>query len=367
MKKVGIITFHRAINYGAMLQAVALQQYINELGYNSELIDYVDKLYEHYKISYNTSNVLKTIFKYIFSGSTRKRNSNFDLFLKKNAVISNKKYNFNSIKELNEDEYLAFFTGSDQTFNPIIVEHDANYLLKFIKDKYKCNAYGASIGVSHLNDFDSKWLYENIKNYNKVLVREKSGEILLNSIGINQTKLVCDPTFLLNAKKWRDMEKKVNIPKHYILYYGFKNNEFIHDKISQLSEKTRFPVYIISDGIRKNKNGYKQFKGIGPAEWLYLIDNADYIITNSFHGMIFSFIFNKQVWLGNSNDNTFSRIEDFLSTVGCSHRILTGKQYDKLEEDKEINYEIVNVKIQKYILNSKEILKSTLEDYCNGK
>ena len=77
MKKIGIIKFHRAINYGAMLQAVALQQAVSKLGYDAELIDYVDRLYDHYKISYKTSNPVTSGVKYLFSGNARKRNQRF--------------------------------------------------------------------------------------------------------------------------------------------------------------------------------------------------------------------------------------------------------------------------------------------------
>lgn len=361
MKKIGIITFHRAINYGAMLQAIALQKAISKLGYASELIDYVDGLYDHYRISYKTSNPFKSIVKYVLSGSVRKRNFRFEKFLLENAKISDKKYNRFNIDTLDESSYVAFITGSDQTFNPLIVDYDENYVLGFVKDKSKCNSYAASIGLERLTGQNKDWLRNNVEKYHAVLVREKTAKKLLNSIGIMNTPLVCDPTFLLSAEEWMEMMRPVKIPAHYILHYGFKNNKYMEEKIKQLSIKTGYPVYTISDKIKADDRGYKKFSGIGPGEWLFLIAHADYIVTNSFHGMIFSFIFNRQVWVADSNDGTFSRMGDFLEKMGCTARIIRNN-WDKNTEEM-ISYDRVNHLMNEYIKESRTILRQTLEDY----
>lgn len=361
MKKVGIITFHRAINYGAMLQAVALQKAVNEMGYDAELIDYVDQLYNHYRISYKTSNPVKSVAKYIFSRSARKRNLRFEQFLLENARISDRQYNSGNISSLDESSYMAFITGSDQTFNPIIVEYDDNYVLGFVKNKNKCNSYAASIGLADLTEENKNWLKTNVQKYHAVLVREKTGIKLLNKIGIMNTLLVCDPTFLVSADMWMKMQRPVKTPEHYILHYGFKRNTCMEKKTQRLSIETGYPIYTISDRIKNDDRGYKKFSGIGPGEWLYLIAKADYIVTNSFHGMIFSFIFNRQVWIADSNDGTFSRMEDFLEKMNCTYRILK----DDLGEieGSMIPYQDVNPLMRKYIRESKDILKEILKEY----
>lgn len=361
MKKIGIVTFHRAINYGAMLQAVALQKAVCKLGYKAELIDYVDRLYEHYKPVYNIGNPIKSVLKYFLSGNVRKRNNSFEKFLEDNAKVSSKQYTSQNIHDLNEMDYAAFISGSDQTFNPRIVDYDDNYVLGFVSDNDKCNAYAASIGLTELTDKDKEWLMTNVCRYHCILAREKTAIKTLNEIGINNIKLVCDPTFLLSADEWRTMQKSVDLPKHFILYYGFRKNVLLDKKVKELSQKSGYPVYIISDKIKKDENGYKKFSGIGPAQWLYLIERADYIVTNSFHGMIFSFIFNKQVWVADSNDGTFSRMKDFLENMKCENCIL--------EENMKTNcidiipYDVVNEYMKAYVRASKDILEEMLRKY----
>ena len=361
MYKVGIITFHRAVNYGAMLQAVALQKAINAQGYDAELIDYVDKLYDHYKISYRTSNPAKSIIKFLLSRDARKRNKRFREFLMENAAVSKMQFNRESIAHIDEDSYMAFFSGSDQTFNPIIVDYDENYVLGFVKDKSKCNAYAASIGLAELNDREKEWLKCNVKQYHSILVREQTGIDLLAQIGILDTTLVCDPTFLLSADEWRKMQIKTKVPNHYILYFGFKKSGAMENKAKEISQRTGYPIFTISEIIKNDERGYQKFSGAGPAEWLYLIEHADYIVTNSFHGMIFSFIFHKQVWIADSDDGTFSRMEDFLTKMNCSHRIL-GRNALEIE-DRLIQYEEVAPLMQAYITESKKILNETLKEY----
>ena len=361
MKKIGIITFHRAINYGAMLQAIALQQAVSKLGYDAELIDYVDRLYDHYKISYKTSNPVTSGVKYLFSGNARKRNQRFEQFLLDNAKLSARQYNSGNISSFDETSYTAFITGSDQTFNPIIVDYDDNYVLGFVKDKNKCNSYAASIGLAELTEENRKWIKSNVEGYHSVLVREKTGIELLNGLGIFNTLLVCDPTFLISSDTWKKMQHPVKTPKHYILHYGFKRNNLMEAKARQLSIETGYPIYTISDRIKRDERGYEKFSGIGPGEWLYLIAHADHIVTNSFHGMIFSFIFNRQVWIADSNDGTFSRMEDFLDEMNCTYRILKGA--DSEVEERMIPYDKVNQLMREYINESKDILKETLRDY----
>ena len=363
MDKVGIITFHRAVNYGAMLQAVALQRAVSEMGYEAELIDYVDQLYDHYKIDYHSSNPFKSIVKYVFSGEVRKKVVRFQIFLKENAKVSDKQYNRDNIEELDESSYIAFITGSDQTFNPIIVDYDANYILGFVKDKRKCNSYAASIGLSVLSEIEGKWLKRNIESYHRILVREKTAYDLLMGMGLS-TSLVCDPTFLISSLEWDKMQKKVDTPEHYILHYGFKRNSLMENKAEALSKETGYTIYTISDRIKKDDRGYHKFSGIGPGEWLYLIAHADFVVTNSFHGMIFSFIFKRQVWIANSNDGTFSRMEDFLDKMDCASRVLKEENIG-IQNSSRIDYKKVGKSMEYYISESKEILKDMLKDYKN--
>lgn len=363
MSKIGIVTFHRAINYGAMLQAVAVQRAIKNMGENSELIDYTDKLYDHYKVSYKSSNRLKSILKYFASWKKRLKSKRFEKFLYANSSLSDRKYSKNDIGKIHEEDYKFFFTGSDQVFNPQIVDYDDTYLLGFVKDKNKCCSYAGSIGLSQLNGKEQKWLFKYLKDFRKILIREKTGQKLLEEMEISGSELVCDPTFLLGKAEWESMEHETKIPPHYILKYGFKDNYYMNRCIETLQKKANIPVLVISDVLINRDYAKKNVflrGGVGPAEWIYLIHHADYIVTNSFHGMIFSFIFNKQVKIADSNDGTFSRMEDFLKEMGCGDCII-GTNVEQ-SVNTSIDYNTVNPKMEQYIACSKDKLRAILEN-----
>lgn len=359
MKKFGIITFHRAINYGAILQAIALQRAIEQMGYDVELIDYVDCLYDHYKISYKTNNILKTCLKFVMSGKIRLKNKRFQKFLQENGVLSQTVYDRENIREIAQNDYKAFITGSDQVFNPKIVDYDATYLLDFVKEKKKCNSYAASIGMDTLSVKEGKWLKKHIENFNMLCVREKTAQAILESFGIGRSVLVVDPTLLITREMWRGLEHKVSVPKHYILYYGFSHNEYIEQGIEELAQKEDLPICVVSDKLLYKKKHRVYLGGIGPAEWLYLIDHAEYIFTNSFHGMVFSFIFNKNVWVSDSNDGTFSRMRDFLNELNCDNRILAANV--KINLSQNIQYEKVKLLMEKKIMDSKNKLMEIIK------
>ena len=239
------------------------------------------------------------------------------------------------------------------------MDFDENYLLGFVKNKNKCFSYAASVGLGELNDEEKAWLYKYIKDFNQILIREKTGQALIQKLGITDSRLVCDPTFLLDKTTWTSMENPISVPKHYILVYGFKENPNMKKCIEILKKKTHFPVCIISESLRNSRSGQKVLRGVGPGEWLYLIHNADYIVTNSFHGMIFSFIFNRQVMIGDSNDGTFSRMKDFLAEMKCMNCII-GEDIQSVIDNK-IDYKQVNPKMHNYSTRSKRILKTILK------
>lgn len=361
MRKVGIITFHRAINYGAMLQAVALQRAITELGYPAELIDYVDRLYERYKTTYRSSGVVQSAMRYALSGKKLAKKRKFERFLEENAIISKRRYDSDSVHRAGE-EYGTYITGSDQVFNPLITERDSNYLLAFVKDKTKCNSYAASIGLNSLTTEDAQWLKAHVSGFNRVFVREEMARRILTAIGIANVDVVADPTLLLSVDEWKKMEKSVRLPKRYILSYGFHRNESMERAITEQARRTGLPVCEVSDSVRRYKAGRLQIGGVGPAEWLFLVHNADYVFTNSYHGMIFGFLFGRQVWVCDPGDGTFSRMTDFLMRIGCENRILDIGGLDILWED-QVDFSKIQSVLTEMGTHSKQLLLEMLRRY----
>ena len=149
--KIGIMTFHRAINYGAVLQTYALQKYLNDSGYDAEVIDYrCDHMENFYKIlsvkNKSIKQVIRGLLNFIY---VYKKKSRFYGFLDQNVKISSKIYDKSNIGESN-NEYDKFITGSDQVFNYACSQFDKNYFLEFVKNYDKKYSYAASFGMKEV-------------------------------------------------------------------------------------------------------------------------------------------------------------------------------------------------------------------------
>lgn len=343
--KIGIITFHKAINYGAVLQSYALQKKIEEMGYTVEIIDYVDKLYEHYKIK-ESGNFLVKVLKRMFNKYIRIKQKKFQDFIYENLNISDKTYNKSNIETtLNQADYQFFLTGSDQVWNPQLINYDNTYFLNFVKDKKKCISYAASIGKDFLEKSDLLWMQNLIKNYFAISVRETSAIELLEKVGVKNVVKVCDPTILLDNNDWRRLEVKIKIPKAYILVYSFGNDMDLWHEAFRLSEQCNLPICYISDTIKRNRK-LINLSGIGPGEWLYLIDNAKYLFTNSYHGVLFSLIFHTNFWLYDPKDGTNGRMYELLKDIDLENRCIQMINCNDLISD--INFDNVQKHLETF-------------------
>lgn len=346
MKKIGIITFHSAHNYGAMLQVYALQNKIE----NSIVINYrnkdIDKNYNLIKI-YKGKNIfkfIKSIFSNIYSyPRDKKRFNSFESFLKKHLRLSKKYRSENELKE-NPPEYDIYITGSDQVWNYEITNglRDA-YTLNFGSQKVKRISYAASIGNSDIRN-DLKEEYKNkISKLDYISVREENAKKILEEIGIKKNiNVVLDPTLLLTKEEWN--KKLLNIPvekEKYILAYVVEPDEEYYKIVNYLSEKTGLKVIHFEKMGNKYNNVLKSAYTDGPLEFVNLIKNAEYVIATSFHAMVFSIIFNKNFWII-PHKKTGTRVTDLLKKLDIDNRTVKSlSEFKNIEIKDEINYEKV--------------------------
>lgn len=324
MKSIGILTFHRAINYGAILQGYALQQALLSLGIENEIIDYnCKKIENEYRIKkFNECENFKEIIKYIIFTNAKKQKANkFNEFINKKMIIS-KRYDSSNIIDCNE--YEKFLVGSDQVWNHRITNFDKTYFLDFVKDNSKKNSYAASLGFCEM-PIEKRQDYKNLlMNFNNLSVRESQSELILKNLLNRKIEINLDPTFLLCSEDWERLISTKKIKQDYILVYSISDSEELIKFSKALSLKTKCKIILIEHPKPFQYIGIKKEKVAGPLEFLSLFSNAKYVVTSTFHGVCYSIIFKKNfyVMLKKSVQNNNSRINNLLDMLKLKDRII---------------------------------------------
>lgn len=369
MKKVGIITQHRVVNYGSMLQTYALQEKIEELGYKCEVIDYYPERFTPVGMlkriktkgkKLEKSLVLRTIARMVIIPSYFIRFNMFFEFLKKRINLSKK--TFHTLEELQsyDFEYDIFCTGSDQVWNYGWNEKiEYPYFLSFVPDKSPKISYAASFGKGTLLDCEIDETQRLLSRYNHISVRELSGVDIINKLGIKGATNVLDPTLLLTGDEWRRIASGKYKNDKYILIYNLNRNKKIDNYAKALSKKTGLKVRYISYQIHEFYKNGKMFCNSKVEDFLSLIDNAQYIITDSFHATAFSLNFNKEfviVYPGKYS----TRLQSILEILSLTNRVAKDEN-DMSVIDNRIDYGVVNAILNEERSRSIEWLRTALK------
>ncbi len=346
-KKIGIITLFNCYNYGAVLQAYATYKYIESLGYkNVEIIDYENK-YESkmkntffYIFSGNIKEAFKRIIQYIIFGKNRNQKKGFSKFIKNMKKSSN---TYKSEKELKKTNYDILISGSDQIWNPNIFNGiDTTYLLSFSENAKKY-AISSSAGSYKYSDDEKEIIVKYLKEYSGISVREESLKNQLKD-SIKDIFVSTDPTLLLSKEEWLNSMPNNNRYKEkeseYILVYIVDANlkQYI-DEIKKIKEIIKKEVWFITPYKFKMKYIDKNIVSATPEDYLSLIENADFIITNSFHGVAFSTNFKKR-FIALENHKNPNRVKNYLGRIKLEDRIIkNSNDIERIDINKiDLNY-----------------------------
>lgn len=343
--KVGTITFHWAINYGAVLQSYALQKYISKMDIKTEIIDYRPSRVVFIQ---NAVAFLKGNREYY-----RKRRK-IRRFVKEELVISNKKYRSNRKLHLIADEYKCVIVGSDQIWNPSFLLNaerrvTLSYYLDFLNPNIKRSSYAASFGTDKLSDEVKDLIRPCLKKFTKISVREKSGVEIIREMGL-KCELVLDPVFLLEASEYLKLVKSTTYTK--------KMFSFILHSRQPFSEK-------IVSFFQQYYDDCTEKETLTVNEWLAHIKNAELVVTNSFHCVSFSIIFHTPFIVTLVEDSQMNgRIETILEHVGLYNRIVNGYDEKHLEylTKEKIDWDEVERKLLSLKKSSKEFIGSVLKE-----
>lgn len=369
-KKVGILTYSFSSNPGSVLQAYSLQQNIENLA------DCEATLINFQKTQAGKPIVGKTVFyKPIKKWSLKKivewtaRLIVYPIRMKKYEKFFKTYYNgyptervFRKDFEKLQNDYDAFVVGSDQVWNRGSWSGDYTYFLDFVKDSNKKIAYAPSMGQKGIKDSEKDELAKLISDFSAISVREKYSVNTILELTGKKAEFVLDPSLLTDKEEYRKLSKhhKVKKKKYVFAYQREKSDKLL--SFAKAFAKAKGLKLITVHNHWRCTNSNIPYKALGPTEWLSLIDNAEYVVTNSFHGICFSLIFNKEFYveyLKNKSVKTNLRIEDVLQQFGLESRKAEDvKDFDNLEK---IDYQSVVEAISKRKAMSLEFLKNSLE------
>lgn len=335
--KVGILTFHDAHNYGAVLQAYALKKYIKQLGYDVNVINY------HHE----------TIPDGFPKENNEERWYEFDKFIKELTDYEESVHTCEEdLEKLDIDFWIC---GSDQIWNTEITRgFNKGFFLDFETNGRKIS-YAVSMGISSLPKEQEDDFKNSINKLDCISVREETLKQYAEKFTEKEVTKTLDPTLLLESKDYDDLILD-NKYGEYVLIYALGPD----DRLTQIAKKVANEKNkkIIELNDNKKENYFcQQVSNAGPKEFLTLIKNAKAIITNSFHGTIFSIIFEREFYtITRLNRN--SRMENILDIVEMRDRLID--KIEELDNVKEQDYEKASKKLKKEKEKSQEFLKKAL-------
>lgn len=334
-KKVGILTFHRAKNYGSVLQAYALQKYLaDKLGIENELIDYIpsgqEEFYKLFVPITNIRNLIGNILKLSIANKYKKRKDAFQGFLSSNLAISKEKYSGFNKNSLLSNQYSLIITGSDQIWNTECADFSWDYLLENVHGLKKIS-YAASMGGGKISDYDR---YKKcLEEYTSISVREQYASDIINQMFNNKKKIEVslDPTLLLDKEDYNKIAAPRKIQGDYIFLYSVYHDDKLLHTIRRMKKKWGMPIITLISRNNSYKvllNGIKLANEEGPEDFLGYIRYAKFVLTNSFHGSVFSMIYGKEFYyLGDYRQDP--RLKQLFTKAEIEH---VGVTYEELEE-----------------------------------
>lgn len=334
--KIKTITCHEVYNYGASLQEYALLQFLNEQGWQASVLHYKPPyLSGHFNMWSVSTRFDKPLLKQFYllaklPGRLKalKKKRAFDLFHEKHIPTDVKLYTNN--QELKEDlpEGDVFICGSDQIWNSFFENgKDPAFYLNFVPDNKRKISYAASFAIDELDEEIKPLVKENVERMHAVSVRETSGLTILKGLGIEKAVQVLDPVFLLERSHWDRFIFPIN--EDFIFIYDFDSNPLIKEIALELKKEKGWKIYSLNQNIDyADENFWLE----GPERFLSLVSQSKMNLTNSFHSLAFSLIFQKQFVVVNRMEKINTRMRDLLQLVGLQNYLITNKkEYEALK------------------------------------
>lgn len=366
--RTGILTFHCSDNFGAMLQAYGLKTFLKTIEPNTEIVPYEPFFMKgrHWLIPWYPGISPKAMLR---SGVCRLRTISFDYILQKKRMKAFRtRYLTQSLRPvrtlngLKHLTYEAYVLGSDQIWNPAITFGLRKAYFGAFSNRYKKHviAYAASLGGSSLDDIYDQEMHSLLSCVDRISVREKAAVPYVSRIAGKKVSAVVDPVFLLDVEEWKKIE---TLPKkrNHVLVYKTEKSEKLMEYAKRLAAAKNLPVIELKyqKEMRPENKQIIVETGAGPAEFLGYIHHADYVVTNSFHAMAFSIIYQKK-FLAFEHNTRNARLENVLEQCGLGERMV-GKGSEPHDIDAAIDWIKVKENMKQMRKDSILFLKESMD------
>jgi polysaccharide pyruvyl transferase WcaK-like protein len=361
--RIAIITFHNTLNFGATLQCTALNRVLSQMGHEVCVINYLPwyvlekkSAFKEIKSIRSSANKIKALIKgmmYLtYANKVIKKNRKYESFINSNIVLTRKYSNVGELRT-NPPPADLFICGSDQIWNPALTGNklDKAFFLDFT-DKPKVS-YGASVGELDIES-QKEELHNLLCDYQRISVREQTTAARLSAALNLDVTTVLDCTLLLNKEEYYRFEADYPISEAYLLLYNVQNSPTAVSIARRIAREKGLGIVDISPNPFAKLKGARKIIDIGPGEFLTLFHNAEFVVTNSFHGTVFSIIYERQ-FIVIPHSTRASRVTDLLETLELTDRIALEPGYVEVAP---VDYGRVNRKLNVARANSFRFLSS---------
>lgn len=382
MDKVGLVSVS-IHNYGSLLQTYAMQKTLDNLEVDNEIILFksnpVKQVYRIFNIPFMTMKlklyrrkfVTKLFYKNIFEGSA-KRDKEFMKFKRDYCRFTHQTTSRDVLMKMGE-KYRAFILGSDQVWNPANLEMDF-YTLNFVPEEKTKIAYAPSFGVSMIPTKQKEKTRAYLNRIQYISVREITGAKIIKDLIGRDVPVVCDPTALLTKEEWDELKSdKMYTEKKYIFCYFLGSNPLHREFANTVKKLTGYEIVALQhiDEFVKTDLAFGDITpyDVAPQDFVNLLSNAEVVLTDSFHGTMFSIYYSKKFFSFSryeerKKDSTNSRIASVLKLLNLGDRKLIGNENVKECLSREINWNDVQSSLARF---RKESYNWFLEALKNGK
>lgn len=352
--KVNIITCHTPYNYGAVLQCHALTSFLRSNGCEIAVIDYVTPPLEQRNILFS---ICRKAVRYI---DFKQCKSVFGTFLSESIPLTGKRYL--SIADLKSEVPVAdaYIAGSDQIWNAKLKNgSDDSFYLSFVPEDKRRISYAVSMAMTQIPNHMKHFYIERLQKFDFLSVRETSAVTLLKNLGLNHVNLVLDPVYLLDPGQWNAFSDKYDTRERYVLIYCFCRKKEYYEYAKRLARQRGLKVYIVSNLWSDRRFAHDRFFWVPtPQRFISLLQNAESVVTNSFHGLSFSILFQKDVHVFDSVNGSV-RVLDALKQFGLEDRLVSNDFKRILSE--ECDYSYAQPQMERLLESSKEFLLKSIQ------
>lgn len=365
--KIVLITLHRVTNFGSMLQSYALMRALQKSGHNVEILDFVPRGLQFKSAIFPANDQRSIVKKAIRLIPALYCNiveyAVMNRFLRRHHKVTRRRYeNFDHVVK-NLPMADAYICGSDQIWNTqnnnLPDDLRVYYLDLPVKDGKKI-AYAASFGRDAFTDEEKQKIMHWLSSFAAISVREDTAIQTLNEMGIHDAEHVLDPTFLIDAEEWKSFISKRNPQKGYVFVYNLNRNIKLKKIALSIAKEKDLRIVNFASTFEFVKGGQNRMVN-NPIDFLRYIANAEYVVTDSFHGIALSINLNRP-FICVPAPAYNCRLESLLRLLGLSHRLIKGDIPDHvLDAVGDMDYDQINRILEQEKRKSRDFLNRALE------